>query len=183
MIFFHDLSRIKTESNKKLMFLSFSENFGFLMKGKVVNTVLNPFCDASIEKPTIMYQHRVGYPECGSRHQSPSAPVPRDRVLVSSWLPWVWWTALVTSCPRPTWLLFHCLGAEFWSRVGFPACGGRRQSPIPLSRSTAIPLNRGPLTTSNYRAESHPNQINEDDCVKKLGKEGLGEGRRRNRDE
>ncbi len=60
------------------MFLSFSENFGSLMKGKVVNTVLTPFCDASVEKPTIMYQHRVGYPESGSRHQSPSAPVPRD---------------------------------------------------------------------------------------------------------
>jgi hypothetical protein len=46
---------IKDKAQKILLFWSFSNNRGFLMKGKQVP---HPFCDASIAKATVALQHR-----------------------------------------------------------------------------------------------------------------------------
>jgi hypothetical protein len=44
----------KNERNTNLMFLSFQNSICFLIKGNLVSTTVNPFCDADVKKSTVM---------------------------------------------------------------------------------------------------------------------------------
>ncbi len=50
----------KSDRNEKsYFFVIFRIMLGFLVKGKLIQLVLNPSCEAFVTKPTIMYLHRL----------------------------------------------------------------------------------------------------------------------------